>query len=403
MMMKRTFGILATLLFAASVMAGCSKGAKDAEKGGREARADKPVEVAAVTVEGRPVIRTVEAHGTIFPWDEVAVGSETAGTVKEIKADLGDSVAAGDVLAVFDDRETRLKLNEAAAARDTDRKTLEKERARLSDSRADFERMSALYKDGMASGSQYDNAKAEYEVSLAQQKEAEARVKSSGARLELARKHLSDTVIKAPISGEVKKRFVSAGETVKEKTTLFSIVSAESARRLKFRGTVPETSVPSLKQGQEAVISIEAFGEKGFKGTLKRLSPEVSPQTRTLEVEITVANPGGVLKPGFFARALISASKEENVPFVPEAAVYSYAGVTKVFVISDGKASERVIKTGIREGGLVEVSGDVRPGDTLASSNLSVIYEGAKVNVKSGPAPSPKSPAHPAAPVATIP
>lgn len=387
--MRKKYAALFSLLLTVSVAAGCSRGGPGNEAGkAQEAGAGALIDVATVSVAGRSVTRSVEAHGTMLPWDEVMVGNETAGTIREVRADLGDKVKEGETLALLDNRETVLRLSEARASHETNMKTLEKESARLEDAKTNFERMSSLYKEGVASNAQFDNAKAAYEVALAQFKEAEARVESSRARVDLAKKALSDTVIKSPISGEVKKRFVSAGETVKDKVPFFSIVSAESARRLKFRGTVPEISVPSLKEGQKAGVSIEAYGDKTFAGTLARLSPEVSPQTRTLEVEITVPNPDGTLKPGFFAKASIYTEKDDNVPFAPESAVYTFAGVTKVFVITDGKASERIVRTGVREGSVVELVGDVSPGDTLAASNLSILYEGAKV--KEAPKPQAK-------------
>lgn len=371
-------GLYFYLFFALPVLivsSGCSKEGKQvAAKGASE----QTINVKVTAVEARSVQRTVEAIGTLYAWDEVTVGSEIPGTVARINADLGDKVAAGDLIALFDQREARLNLEDAQAALDTNTKTVEKERARLSDAKTTIDRYDELFKQGMVSASQHDTAKMQYDVAAAQLKEAEARLDQAKARLDLSKKRLSDTEIRAPISGHISKRFISTGESVKEKVPLFTIVSTEN---LKFRGTVPEVYVPELKVGQETAVSVEAFPEKSFKGKLTRLSPAVAPDTRTLEVEAVIPNPRGVLKPGFFAKGTVLTKKEEGVPFVPEPAIYSFVGVSKVFVINGGAAHERLIKTGVREGDFFEAIGDVKPGEMVATTNLSSLYAGAKVNI----------------------
>ncbi|MBI5469331.1 MAG: efflux RND transporter periplasmic adaptor subunit [Deltaproteobacteria bacterium] len=374
--MKRI--LLSIVIAAPLALLGCSKGT-EAPANGTQKAAPQILSVKTSKAEGRTVERSVEATGTLMGWDEVAVSNEVPGIVEKINADLGDSVKAGDTLAVLDQREAKLNLADAEANLQTGLKGLEKEKARQADAATTFKRYDELFKQGMVSASQYDSAKTQYDVAQAQANEAQAKVDQASARLDMAKKRLSDTVIRAPISGEVRKRAVSVGEAVKDKTTLFSVVSTG---RLKFRGSIAESSVPEVKAGQPVTLKVEAFKDRTFKGTLKRISPSVDVETRTLELEAEVPNPEGVLKPGFFAGAVISTKKEANVPFVPESAVYSFVGITKVFVIENGVAKERMVKTGVRQGDMVEVIDKLKPGDTVAITNLSAIFDGAKVKAE---------------------
>lgn len=374
---SRLFSAASAAVFCLLLNYGCSKEASKQMPEG----AQKPAQaqsVSTVLVEGRTVGRSVEATGTLVAADESVVSNEGPGTVDKIKADLGDSVKAGAILAVLDQREAQLGIAEAEAAVATNAKTVEKEKARYVDSKASLDRYQELFKQELISQSQYDNVKTQYEVAIAQYKEADARFNQSETRLELARKRLSDTVIVAPISGVVKKRFVSVGEALRDRTPMFTIVSAGP---LKFRGTVAEPSVPEIKTGQKLDITIDAFRDKVFSGTLSRVSPALNVDTRTLDVEAVVPNPAGLLKPGYFAKGVILTRQDKAVPFVPESAIFSFVGINKVFIIDKGVAKERMVKIGRKDGEMTEIIGEIKPGDTIASSGLANLFDGASVTV----------------------
>ena len=104
-------------------------------------------------------------------------------------------------------------------------------------------------------------------------------------------------------------------------------------------------------------------------------------QTRTLALEAQVPNRPALLKPGFFARGLVLTRQEAQAAFVPAEAVAYVVGISKVFVVADGRAAERQVKTGPREGGRVEILDGVKPGDVVATSGLGQLYDGAPVVV----------------------
>ena len=111
-------------------------------------------------------------------------------------------------------------------------------------------------------------------------------------------------------------------------------------------------------------VEVEAYPGQTFPGQITRVSPSVDVESRSFQVEASVPNPKGLLKPGFFAKASILVAAERNVPFVPEEAVASFAGIVKVYAIVDGKAEERRVKTGVRRDGRVEILEGVKVGET---------------------------------------
>jgi membrane fusion protein (multidrug efflux system) len=207
---------------------------------------------------------------------------------------------------------------------------------------------------------------------------AESDVKQREAQLGIAQKKLGDATLRAPIRGAIAKRHVNPGEYVKENTAVFTIVKSDP---LKYSGTVPERAALDLREGQTARLHVDPVPGREFVGRVIRVSPAVDVQNRTVALEAEVPNPGGVLKPGLFARGAVEIRRDAGVLFVPESAVSYFVGITKLFVVNDGKAEERSVKVGAKQNGSVEVLEGVRAGEQVATSGLTQLYTGAPVTV----------------------
>jgi RND family efflux transporter MFP subunit len=133
---------------------------------------------------------------------------------------------------------------------------------------------------------------------------------------------------------------------------------------------------------------VDAFGVRAFPGQVTRVAPVVDVPTRTLALEARVPNGQGFLKPGFFARGAVLTRRDARVPFVPAEALVYVVGISKVFVVADGRAHERAVKAGLREAGWVEILDGVKPGETVATSGLAQLYDGAPV-LPVAPTPGP--------------
>ncbi|MGH7178861.1 MAG: efflux RND transporter periplasmic adaptor subunit, partial [Tepidisphaeraceae bacterium] len=132
--------------------------------------------------------------------------------------------------------------------------------------------------------------------------------------------------------------------------------------------------------GQTMTLTVEAFPNRTFTGRVVRIGPSLNEQTRALTVEAQVANSGNLLRPGMFAKSQLITAKNAPAVMVPQRAVVTVAGLTKVFVIEHGKAVERIIKTGAADGDLIEIVEGVKSGETIATSNLDKLQTGAVVS-----------------------
>jgi multidrug efflux pump subunit AcrA (membrane-fusion protein) len=387
-------------------LAACSRsGPGDAQGKPGDAKVTR-IPITTAPAAAREIARTVEVTGTLLPFEEVTLTNEQAGTVEALLVDLGDRVEPGQLLLRLDDREARLALTQAEAnllaaeralgraraAAEAARATVARAQAALEEARLNRKRFEDLFAEGAVSASQRDTARTQDEMAAATVREAEAQAESEAqgvqtaaaaveqarAALGLARKRVADTAVRAPLKGAVRQRLVSAGDGIKEKTPLLVLVATNP---LKLQGTVPERFAPEIRVGQPVSVTLDAYPGRAFRGKVSRVSPAVDPQTRTLALEALLENPDGRLKPGFFAKGEVLARTDREVPFVPEAALYTFVGITKVFVVADGTVQERQVEVGDRVNGWVEIRRGIKPGEVVATANLAALFDGAPVTV----------------------
>jgi len=385
---------------------GCSrdKPAKAAPDGSKA----QTIAVTVAPVEARDVQRRVEVVGSIEPDEEVTVYAQVSGYVEKILADLGDRVNAGQPLIQLDQADFRLQVQRVEAIlrqtqaklgavdgketlSDDQQSPVRQAKASSEDAALWYERMQSLYKEGAVSRNDVDTARAKRDAlkatldgALDQVRSLRDQLKEQQALLDLARRNLGYTVIRAPIDGSIKQRDVSVGQYIAggsmQNTKLLVMVRDDP---LKLKASVPERFQGQIRPGQEVKLQVEAYSGRDFTGTVTRVGPAVFSDTRTFPIEARIPNRQGLLKPGSFAKARVQIRVDRGVAFVPEEAVYYFVGITKAFVVKDGVVEERQVKAGERQDGLVEIVEGVASGEMVAASRLSQLFGGATVQVVS--------------------
>lgn len=354
----------ALALAAAVALAGCGDANGDsAGKDGKEDVPAVPVEVAATQRAEMAALYTgtapVESDRKAFVMPKVQ------GEIRQVLADEGDRVRAGQVLARLDGDKLRLEvaLNEATMRK------LER----------DFERNSELQKQGLVSAISIDNLK--YELEAAK------------ASWELARLQLSYCDIRSPIDGTVTQRLdvVKVGNTVTPvggviESADSSLFVVEDLDTLMLRVNVPERELAKLSVGQPAELGFDAVPDRPFKGEISLISPYVNADTATFTVRIRVTETGGLLRPGMFARVAIIYERKPDALQIPRTALLDGDGPPKVFVVKDGKASERAVKLGLSNGAWIEVTEGLKDGEQVVVVGQAAVKPGAAVRVVNAPA-----------------
>jgi RND family efflux transporter MFP subunit len=367
------------VVVAALLLPACGRSDAQAPPAAKGAAATvKPVPITVARAEGRDVQRSVETVGSLLAWNDVQVKTEQPGTVARLLVDLGDPVQAGQVVAEYDAREFQLAVNQAEADAQAAREALGRARSQLEWAKSELERNQTLWSKQLIASRDVDSARNLHNVAAAQVAMDEAEARRREATLGIMRKRLGDTTIRAPFAAYVAKRHLNPGEYVKENTLVFTLVALDP---LKYTGTVPERFAPELRAGQRIELTVEAYPGQSFAGEVTRISPAVEVQTRSLALEGRVPNRDGRLRPGFFTKGVVLTRRETGVAFVPAEAVVYFVGISKLFVVSGDRVEERLIRAGVRQGAWVEVAEGVKPGETVAITNLSQLFKGAPVTV----------------------
>ena len=361
---------------------------------------DAPVEVTTAAVISRSLPRTVEVVGTFAGDEEVVVSAQIAGEISALNVDFGSYVQQGQIIAQIDRRDAQFKLEQAEAQmkqtmarlgmregtkfEPTSTADVQQVKAQLDWTKMDLDRATKLVEAGDVPRSVYDQAitqknlaQARYQAALDAVNQQVAVVEQQQAAINLARKNLGDTVVRSPISGAVKEKTQSRGAYVAVGGKILTLVRTNP---LRLRADIPETYASFVRIGQTITLTTEAFPDRTFSGRVARIGASLNEQTRALTVEAQVANPGNQLRPGMFAKSQLVTNRGGAAVMISNKAVYRVAGLNKVFVIENGKAVERLVKTGVTDGELIEITEGINEGEQVATSNVDKLQQGTIVS-----------------------
>lgn len=221
-------------------------------------------------------------------------------------------------------------------------------------------------------------AQAQVGIAQANVGTAQAAYNTALTNVDQARKFVSDTAIYAPISGYISEKVADLGEYTNPNAPNTKIATILRTSVLRLRVDVPEQNIGKVSVGQGVSLKVAAYPDRNFAGTISRILPAVNVTSRTLTVEAEVES-GGLLKPGLFATARIAQSKAEPSIFVPVGAVRTDGGVSKVFVIENGRAIEKLVQIGDTENDLIQIKTGLKENEQVAVSNIEQLFDGVTI------------------------
>lgn len=293
------------------------------------------------------VEKSISSSGSVAALVTVDVGSQISGQIAELHADFNTAVKKGDLLAVIDPQSYKSRVTSAEADLAVSRATistqeanLRKARTSLDQARRDFERTKSLADRQLVSVSDIETsrknaelAESDVEIAQAQLKNASAGLQTRQANLDQARIDLSRTQIRSPIDGVVIQRAIDLGQTVAaslQAPVLFKI--AQDLSRIQIEAKVDEADIGSIKDGDTATFTVDAFPDQNFQGRVAqvRLASTTVQNVVTYSVMIQANNPRQMLIPGMTANVRIVTDRRDNVLRAPnDGARFQPAGVAR--------------------------------------------------------------------------
>ena len=441
--MQSYLPILAITLISAVGLTGCGSSANSATASNAN---NQPAIVDVTTAQAviQPIPTYIEATGNLASDAQTDVAPAVSGKIAEVNFDIGSYVNQGDVLVRLDSRDAAIRLDQANAQVEQQRKAVGQAEAGVDQAIANLRQTQArlgvkdgetfqikdfsqvksitaqlelaekelrraerLLETGDVARTIYDQRKSQRDSLLGQLDEARsnaavairaistaqsavdsaraaaASAKAGIATLEsqvaAAQKAVTDTVIRAPISGYVSEKVADVGEYISPNTPNSKVATIVRTSTLRLRIDVPEASVGKIATGQGISLQTSAYPDRSFAGKVARISPSVNTTARTLVVEAEVQNSEGLLKPGQFATVRITQSKPEPAVMIPVKAVKTVGDTNSVFVVKDGAAREQFVQLGLLENDMIQVKQGVIEGDLVAVGNLGALTDGVLV------------------------
>jgi membrane fusion protein (multidrug efflux system) len=310
----------------------------------------KAITVGGLIIQPRLLENNILTTGNVISNEEVELRSEVPGRITAINFDEGSHVNKGSLLLKIDDRELQAQL-----------KKLQVDEKQAKD---DLYRKEKLLELKAVSQEEFDKAFNTHGIALAE--------------IELIRTQISKTEIYAPFSGQIGLRQVSQGGFVSSSTLVARLQQTDP---VKIDFAIPEKYRGKVQKGTRIKFRVEGI-DSLFTGHIYAIEPKIDPTTRNVSLRALCPNPLGILIPGSFAKVDIVLDNIQNALVIPSEAIIPQMTGEKVFVCTNGKARSQIIQTGIRTEREVEVTEGLNPGDTLITTGLLQLREGAAVKTR---------------------
>ncbi|MBU1053745.1 MAG: efflux RND transporter periplasmic adaptor subunit [Proteobacteria bacterium] len=380
--------IIAVILL--GIIAGLSvfffKQFRDKTESGEKDKAVQPQPVEVAQIQRGPIVLRRTFSGTLEALSEFVVSPKVSGRVEKLFVNLSDTVKRGQLIAELDNDEYVQTVAQAKADLLVAKANLARAKSNLDISNREFARTESLLERGIASGSEFDSARADQMSKQAELEVAEAQVIKANSSLKTANIRLGYTKVTAGWTGGneyriVAERYLDEGQTVAANAQLLLIVELDPIIGVVF---VSEKDYARLKPGQIISLTTDAYPGEEFLGKIDRIAPVFKKSTRQARVEMIIENPRHRLKPGMFIRATVVLERVQETTIISQQAITTRDDKTGVFIVSkDGKSvAWYEVKTGIIEGDRVQVEGEELSG-RVVTLGQQLIKDGSAIIVGS--------------------
>ncbi len=390
-------------LLAAALLAGCNGPPKPAElTSSRPTPAE--LKVTAARAMSRTLVSTLKLSATVAADRTVNLASPTSGRVEFVGGSLGDTVAQGQLMIRVSSMEQeqdvhirRAQLNESLTkvgmsgplGRDRNPGELpavRKARAQLENAEQSYQEYQSLRQEELVSDqaladkrADYLTAKADYETALHQVAQDLSAVQTNQAQLQQSLRKIGLTEVVAPFPAYIQQQGIEVGDYLQAGSQSGLILVSQSPVYAMI--DVPQQEIRHVAPGRELWFTSDA-GPGKVRARVRRLSPIVTPSTRSLQVQAVLVDPPAWVRPGMLGSVALQTAAPDKRVLVPDAAVLTREGRSEIFVLQNGRVQVRTVKLGPTEGSWVSVQG-VRPGEQVAASDLVALKDGDRVAIGS--------------------
>lgn len=281
-----------------------------------------PLKISTAAIERRTIVVQAEATGIIEPINVVEVKSRASGQIIEMPVETGSLINPGELIVQLDTRDVQNQFDQSKA-------DLESAEASLAVAEQNKKRSDELFRSQIITAQENEQAGLTYQNALSQ-------IVRARTNLDLAQQRLDDARVVAPVRGTVIEKPVALGQVIQSGTQAVgggtTIIKMADLTKVRARALVNETDIGRVMQGQEATVTVDAFPDRPFRGTVEKIEPQavVQQNVTMFPVLVSLENREGLLLPGMNGEVSIISDRRENVIAVPNEAIRSVREVAQI-------------------------------------------------------------------------
>ncbi len=386
--MKNQF-LLVSILFL--ILSSCSSGdgpgqgtsnsrpSQGGAAGGQQAEVSMSVE--GHKVSRRSISEYVITNTTLEAIRDVNVYSRVSAMVTERFFEEGDIIKEGDLLVRLQDDEIVNNLEQAKIALSQAEVAVRQAQVNADLSKAEFERVKSLFDQQLISRQEFEQSEISSSSDILSLENARQQLEAARSRLEASEIQLAYTTIDSPITGVVTERLVNVGDRVSANQQLLTL---QEFPPLWAKIYVPEKSMPKIKVGQLARLTMETYPDREFQGRIKLMSPTVEAASGTLKVTIEINQDTRLLRPGMFGTVYIATDTHENAVVIPKKSIIRERNASYVYVINpDNTVTRQEVSIGFSDDDQVEIASGLQGNEAIVTVGQETLSDGYPITVQS--------------------
>jgi len=354
------------------------------------------VAVSKTSVEVQTVQSTEKSSGdtykaTLEAYQQGIITSKTSAKVLTLSVENGQYVNAGDTLVTLDDQDIQNNIKTAQAQLQVYEQqvnayqvAMEKYKISVDDAQRNYDRQKALFDKKAISQTDLESAEktlksaqADYDSGNASIQTAQANIAAENVTIANYQDTLSNTVIKAPISGVISDKSIYIGQMASSGTTLAKINDISSVYATI---QVPQEKISGVKIGQAATVTVDG-SDKTYTGTLQNMDLSADTTSRVFNCKVKIDNSDKSLLPGVYAKVELDSAEKTEVITVPVNALVGNEGDYSIFINNNGTVKKQKVTIGETNGNNIEITSGVQAGDAVICSNTSTLQDGDAIDV----------------------
>lgn len=352
------------------------------------------VEVASAHAPASGEVALLNASGYVTARRKATVAAKITARVLEVRTDEGMHVKEGQVLAVLDESDARVRLNSAKSNRDATAAALADLEVQLANAERELHRAQTLEKEGVTSTEALDNARTAADSLRAKIMLTREQVKAADALIAVAQQDLDNCIVRAPFSGIVVSKDAQVGEMVSPVSagggfTRTGIATVVDMNSLEIEVDVNESYIARVVPGMPVIAVLDAYPDWKIPAKVRTIIPTADRQKATVKVRIAFDRLGDPrilpdmgVKVTFLGNESKNAASEGGKVLVPQAAVKNEGGQPVVYLFREGRVERRAVSLGNTNGAEQEITAGVAVGDQVVIAGFDGLRDGERAQVR---------------------